>query len=183
MALAAARLGWRHFNDERYQRIVAVHRRQWLKRADVIKDQRGQAFAIDSTEQGIIQAPYSLMPRRIWDIKANRVIDFAALHSLQLADIDRLCHGTPSSSRTSMVPRFWAIAHSWTMDMKPVSTPVNRYEWAMPLPEGIDLDRDLRSELLWLGAEYMWLDVLCLREHAGKSSHDTPRVGDRTNVA
>ncbi|KAF9032174.1 hypothetical protein BDZ89DRAFT_1037236 [Hymenopellis radicata] len=58
---------------------------------------------------------------------------------------------------------FWAISHSWTDDMEPVDTPVNAFEWPVPLPRGVALE-DVRTELLHLGAEYVWLDILCLRQ-------------------
>jgi len=61
--------------------------------------------------------------------------------------------------------------------MKPLArTPINQYQWPIPLPEGVDLERDVRTELLSFGAEYVWLDVLCLRQHSGTqkpSDHST----------
>ncbi|KAJ3523252.1 hypothetical protein NM688_g8759 [Phlebia brevispora] len=45
----------------------------------------------------------------------------------------------------------------------PVPTPINGFEWRVPLPKDTSLDR-IRVELLNLGAEYVWLDVLCLRQ-------------------
>ena len=38
----------------------------------------------------------------------------------------------------------------------------------MPLPnvENLDVGKEVREELLTLGAEYAWLDVLCLRQHS-----------------
>ncbi|KAF8442732.1 hypothetical protein BGX38DRAFT_1095868, partial [Terfezia claveryi] len=90
------------------------------------------------------------MPRRIWDLKSNRVVD-NDLHT-----------------QSPLYPLFWAITHSWTHDMKPlVMTPINQSQWPIPLPGDIDLERDVRAELLSFGAEYVWLDVLCLRQHSG----------------
>jgi hypothetical protein len=91
--------------------------------------------------------PLTIRPRRLWDLYAHRVIPFHFSH---------LQGGFLS-------PDYWAISHSWTDDMEQVDTPVNAFEWPVPLPRGVTLE-DVRTELLHLGAEYVWLDVLCLRQ-------------------
>lgn len=91
------------------------------------------------------------MPRRIWDLKRNRVVDFAILLSeFQSIEI----------STSSSYPPFWAVSHSWTSDMEAVETLIYQYQWPVPLLKG------LRTELLNFGAEYVWLDVLCLRQQS-----------------
>ena len=45
-----------------------------------------------------------------------------------------------------------------------VGTSINLNQWPVPVPEGIDLEHDVRRELLNMGAEYVWVDVLCLRQ-------------------
>ena len=45
--------------------------------------------------------------------------------------------------------------------MSPVLTRINQYQWPVSLPKDISLDH-LRPELLDLGAEYVWIDVVCL---------------------
>ncbi|KAK0477427.1 hypothetical protein IW261DRAFT_1338608, partial [Armillaria novae-zelandiae] len=47
-----------------------------------------------------------------------------------------------------------------------VSTPINGHEWPVPVPEDAYLDL-IRLELLNLGAEYVWLDILCLKQEGG----------------
>lgn len=47
--------------------------------------------------------------------------------------------------------------------MSPVWTAINQHQWPVPLPKSISLEY-LRSELLTLGAEYVWIDVGCLRQ-------------------
>ncbi len=42
-------------------------------------------------------------------------------------------------------------------------TPINGHEWPVPMPSDADLDL-IRIEMLNNGAEYVWLDVLCLRQ-------------------
>ncbi|KAF8459256.1 hypothetical protein BDZ91DRAFT_742073 [Kalaharituber pfeilii] len=97
------------------------------------------------------------MPRRIWDIKSNRVVEFRMLHAEVLSMAVDL---------QQSYPPFWAVTHSWTSDMRPVETSVNQHLWPVPLPKRVDLERNLRKELLALGADYVWLDVLCLRQSA-----------------
>ncbi len=50
-------------------------------------------------------------------------------------------------------------------------TPINCYEWPVPIPKDADLNLT-RIEMLnqqWLISEgYVWLDVLCLRQESGK---------------
>ncbi|KAF8464654.1 hypothetical protein BDZ91DRAFT_729567 [Kalaharituber pfeilii] len=104
------------------------------------------------------------MPRRIWDLKSNRVVDFRMLH----AEVNSI--EVPHQS--TRWPTFWAVSHSWTSDMKTVETSVNQYQWPVPLPKGVDIE-SLRKELLTLGADYVWLDVLCLRQQSDTSTAQT----------
>ncbi len=82
------------------------------------------------------------VPRRVWDLYANRVVQFWIAKKLP-----------------------WAISHAWVdeKDRKYEMTPINGYEWSVPMPKGANLDL-IRIEMLNLGAEYVWLDVLCLRQ-------------------
>ncbi|KAF9024550.1 hypothetical protein BDZ89DRAFT_1068948 [Hymenopellis radicata] len=102
-----------------------------------------------------IQRPYQIMPRRVWDLYANRVVPF-------------WCCGrgiTGYYARGNMYP----VSHSWTDNMKSRLTSVNHKEWPVPLPAGTELE-SVRTELLNLGAEYSWLDVLCLRQERKSES-------------
>ncbi|SJL13278.1 uncharacterized protein ARMOST_16718 [Armillaria ostoyae] len=102
-------------------------------------------------------------PRRVWDLYANRVVP------------------------QWVVGRYpWGISHAW-VDMKDrmgAMTPINGYEWPVPIPKDANLDL-IRIEMLNLGAEYVWLDVLCLRQEGGKNEHlrleewklDVPTIG------
>ncbi len=67
----------------------------------------------------------------------------------------------------------WAISHVWLDDVHliGVQTPINGYEWPVPIPKDANLDL-IRIELLNLGAEYVWLDVLCLRQGGNLSKGD-----------
>ncbi|PBK59108.1 hypothetical protein ARMSODRAFT_899720 [Armillaria solidipes] len=104
-------------------------------------------------------------PRRVWDLYANWVVPFwvAGRHP-------------------------WVISHAWVDDnkLKNEITSINGYEWPVPMPmirlfchsplpstSPKDADLDLiRIEMLNLGAEYAWLDVLCLRQ---KGQDENPR--------
>ncbi len=96
-------------------------------------------------------------PRRIWDLYANRVLP---------------------SWVTPQKP--WGISHAWVheKDHVDVMTPINGYEWPVPMPKDANLDlihiKMLNTRpfppLRWR-AEYVWLDVLCLQQEGRKNEH------------
>ncbi len=111
------------------------------------------------TEKGLTMAP-----RRVWDLFSNRVVPWwIASH-------------TP-----------WGISHAWldASYRKNVLTPINGHQWPVPIPEDASLDL-VRIEMLNLGAEYAWLDVLCLRQEGGQNEGlragewmlDVPNIGN-----
>jgi len=83
LAYAAARVAWKGFNDPDFN--IAVHRCQWFAKAKEIDEVREGAIYTDGTGQELIKFPYHIMPRRIWDLKSNRVVEFRMLHSEVLA--------------------------------------------------------------------------------------------------
>ncbi len=86
--------------------------------------------------------------RRAWDLCANRVVPCCI----------------------ARVPT--TISHAWVDENERVDamTPINGYEWPVPMPKDANLDL-IRIEMLNLGLEYAWLDVLCLRQEGGKNEH------------
>ncbi|KAK0224563.1 hypothetical protein EDD85DRAFT_778407, partial [Armillaria nabsnona] len=110
-----------------------------------------------------------LPPRLVWDLYSNRVVPywFMNLHS----------HG-PQRPRP--------ISHAWMdeKDRTAMWTPINGYEWPVPIPKDADLNL-IRIEMLNLGLEYAWLDVLCLRQVGGQREDmrieewklDVPTIG------
>jgi len=170
LAYAATRVAWKDFNDPDFN--VAAHRGQWLAKAKEIDQVRQDAIYMDDTGQELIKSPYRIMPRRLWDLKSNRVVEFRMLHSEVLAR-EYLSSGVVMDLEKA-APAFWAITHSWTNEMSPVETSINQYQWPTPLPEGLNLEHSVRRELLHKGAEYVWLDVLCLRQLS--------TTGDRTRL-
>ncbi len=78
------------------------------------------------------------------------------------------------------------ISHAWldTEDHVDVQTPINRYEWPVTIPKDADLNL-ICIEMLNLGVEYTWLDVLCLRQVGGPGEDmhieewklDVPTIG------
>ncbi|KAK0230063.1 hypothetical protein IW262DRAFT_376372 [Armillaria fumosa] len=105
-------------------------------------------------------------PRRVWDLCANRVVPYWVA-----------CDE----------PR--GISHVWVdaKDRVNYMTPINGYEWPVPIPKDANLEL-VRIEMLnqpRLEAEYVWLDVLCLRQEGGKGEHlrldewklDVPTIG------
>ncbi|KAK0432421.1 hypothetical protein EV421DRAFT_2023981 [Armillaria borealis] len=104
-----------------------------------------------------------LLPRRVWDLYSNRIVPW-------------------------WVARQWPhpISHAWMdeHDRVDVLTPINGHEWPVPIPKDADLNL-IRIEMLNLGAEYAWLDVLCLRQVGGRREDlrteewkvDVPTIG------
>ncbi|KAK0457933.1 uncharacterized protein EV420DRAFT_1683089 [Desarmillaria tabescens] len=88
-----------------------------------------------------------LPPRRVWDLYSNRVVP---------------------SWYTCMDESIRPISHAWVdeKDRDAVWTPINGYEWPVPIPKDSNLNL-VRIEMLNLDEEYAWLDVLCLRQVGG----------------
>ncbi|KAK0436245.1 hypothetical protein EV421DRAFT_1716120 [Armillaria borealis] len=102
-------------------------------------------------------------PRRVWDLYSNRMVPWWVVRRYPLG-----------------------ISHAWMEeeDRMDVLTPINGREWPVPIPKDANLDL-IRIEMLSLGAEYAWLDVLCLRQVGGRGEHlrpeewkvDVPTIG------
>jgi len=100
MAYAAARIGWKHFNQLApavAEGEISRQRARWLSRAKELDVARSQAIYTDDKKQELIESPYSVMPRRIWDLRSNRVVGYRMLHAV-----------APSHQH----PAFWAVTHS-----------------------------------------------------------------------
>ncbi|KIP07167.1 hypothetical protein PHLGIDRAFT_13386 [Phlebiopsis gigantea 11061_1 CR5-6] len=91
-------------------------------------------------------------PRRVWDLYSNRVLPYRALRSSELLSIP---------------DNLWAVSHSWVAESErhKTLTSINGFQWPVPIPVDITLEQ-VRVELLNMGAEYVFLDVLCLRQHS-----------------
>ncbi|PBK95856.1 hypothetical protein ARMGADRAFT_925273, partial [Armillaria gallica] len=110
-----------------------------------------------------------LPPRRVWDLYSNRVVPYWFMGI---------------GFRWRVWPR--PISHAWMdeNDRTAMWTPINGYEWPVPIPKDVNLDL-IRIEMLNLGLEYAWLDVLCLRQvggwredmHAEEWKVDVPTIG------
>ncbi|KAK0473116.1 hypothetical protein IW261DRAFT_1404760 [Armillaria novae-zelandiae] len=120
----------------------------WRRARDVLwrcsgKDQEERREALVGNR---IVNPY-LQPRRVWDLYSNRVV----LYWMKDLDVE-----------------IQPISHAWVeeKDRTAVWTPINGYAWPVPIPKDADLNL-IRIEMLNLGLEYTWLDVLCLRQEGG----------------
>jgi len=127
------------------------------------------SITIDDMGFEIIQSPYGIKPRRLWDLYSNRVIPYNWYRS-------------PVECDDASVPNetFWAISHSWVTeaDRYTLYTSVNEKQWPVPLPTGTTLEA-LRDELLGFGAVYVWLDVLCLRQYdKDNKANEAARVNE-----
>ena len=96
-------------------------------------------------------------PRRVWDLYSNRVLPF---HVIPPLEHDPYHDRVPEN--------LWTVSHSWVdeKDRTGVMTTVNGRQWPVPIPRQTTLDH-VRIELLNMGAKYVWLDVLCLRQEGG----------------
>ncbi|KAK0447569.1 hypothetical protein EV421DRAFT_2017211 [Armillaria borealis] len=109
-------------------------------------------------------------PHRVWDLEANRVVPY----------------WVAKKDEPGGLLNIWGISHAWMDDKErgDVMTPINGYEWPVPIPKDANLDL-IRIEMLNLGAKYAWLDVLCLRQLGGRGEHlrkeewklDVPTIG------
>ncbi len=90
-----------------------------------------------------------LPPRRLWDLYSNQVVPWW-------------------TSGNSVCKKSKPISHAWMDEKERVNvwTPINGKEWPVPIPKDSNLDL-IRIEMLNLGLEYTWLDVLCLRQKDG----------------
>ncbi|KAK0500732.1 hypothetical protein EDD18DRAFT_778005 [Armillaria luteobubalina] len=112
-----------------------------------------------------------LRPRRVWDLYSNRVVPRWLM---------------PIDSDYEYCPTPMPISHAWMdeEDRTAVWTPINGHEWPVPIPKDADLNL-IRIEMLNLGAEYAWLDILCLRQEGGSREDlraeewmlDVPTIG------
>ncbi len=50
-------------------------------------------------------------------------------------------------------------------------TPINQNEWPVPIPKDASFDL-IEIEMLNLGAEYVWLDVLCMMQEVRKEEEE-----------
>ncbi|KAK0244870.1 hypothetical protein EDD85DRAFT_760214 [Armillaria nabsnona] len=91
-----------------------------------------------------------LPPQCVWDLYSNWVVPF------WVSDIHYRGYLPP------------LILHRW-MDEKDhinVMSLINRYKWPVPIPKNTSLNF-IQIKMLNLGAQYMWLDVLCVRQKGG----------------
>ncbi|SJL18495.1 uncharacterized protein ARMOST_22085 [Armillaria ostoyae] len=133
------------------------------------KEGRDQKMRQDALGDGRI-TDCTVPPRRVWDLEANRVVPYWVARK----------------DEPGLPREIWGISHAWMDDKEReyVMTPINRYEWPVPIPKDANLDL-IRIEMLNLGAEYAWLDVLCLRQPGGWGEHlrkeewklDVPTIG------
>ncbi|GJE89394.1 hypothetical protein PsYK624_054940 [Phanerochaete sordida] len=108
-------------------------------------------------------------PRRVWDLYSNRVLPYG-ITSVRKNTI-------PMDPFEDQIPSVvWTVSHSWVVAAarKSVCTPINGNQWPVPVPRATTLEH-VRIELLNIGAEYVWLDVLCLRQQ-GRDEDEAVRI-------
>ena len=116
---------------------------------DEVRVKRGSAI------HGSCIQDCEIPPRRVWDLRSNRVLPY---HVIVQAEAALQC----------IEWKLWTVSHSWVdaKECERVMTAINGWQWPVPIPRKTSLDH-IRIELLNMGAEYVWLDVLCLRQEGG----------------
>ena len=123
-----------------------------------------------SGQHMLIHEPHTIQPRRLWDLRSNKVIPYeVALYCIRRS----LGRSTPASERQV---GYWAISHSWVdvADRVPIKTSINGQQWPVPIPKGVNLER-VRAEVRSYGVSYCWLDLLCLRQ-PGRDEDEEKRL-------
>ncbi|KAJ3555295.1 hypothetical protein NM688_g2660 [Phlebia brevispora] len=118
---------------------------------------------------GIEVAPGSI--RKITVLTIDSWYKFDKLQAWNIgteAEITLLCILLELRNPLSEKPEFHSYGRIWwtlyrAAHMGGEGLALRRREWFVPIPRDMDLDR-LRIELLNLGAEFAWLDVLCLKQ-------------------
>ncbi|SJL13336.1 uncharacterized protein ARMOST_16776 [Armillaria ostoyae] len=157
-----------HLRPYWYQYNVAAIQRKLRTREEEDRKMRREVLVHDRITRRDVP------PRRVWDLYANRVVPWWVARK------------DP-----------WGISHAWVDEKDRVDaiTPINGYEWPVPMPKDANLDL-IRIEMLnaeeehtsgyWFDSGgYAWLDVLCLRQEGGKNEHlrvdewklDVPTIG------
>ncbi|GJE99067.1 hypothetical protein PsYK624_153080 [Phanerochaete sordida] len=145
--------------------VYGVVRPYWTSDLGVLPDALARRQANDmAMRKDVVADGYlkdaNIPPRRVWDLYSNRVLPY---------------HVLPPPAKGNFPDRLWPVSHSWQDADKRtlVSTPINGGAWPVPIPRTTTLE-NVRVELLNLGAEYVWLDVLCLRQ-VGKDKDEPQR--------
>ncbi|KAK0439195.1 hypothetical protein EV421DRAFT_1738048 [Armillaria borealis] len=145
--------------DYNFGTAYAFLRPIWFKDWDTIQAElvRREEQERDERQKALIGTQIvnpHIPPRRVWDLYSNRVVPWWwivwANHEQQ----------------SPLIP----MSHAWMdeADCVKASTNINGFEWPVPIPKETNLNL-IRIEMLNLGAEYAWLDVLCLRQRGGQS--------------
>ena len=127
--------------------------------------ERDETMRAAAREEDTVVTP-RIPPRRIWDLRSNRVLPFWAIADPDPNSSDLQPESESPADRKSNIPdKLYTVSHAWVdkSDFHYVPTPINDYEWPTPVPRDTSLEH-VRVELLNLGAEYVWLDILCLRQ-------------------
>ncbi|KAK0245455.1 hypothetical protein EDD85DRAFT_1016563 [Armillaria nabsnona] len=123
-------------------RVTNIQREVWEREA---KDINWRKNAFGGSRRRIVN-PH-MKPRRVWDLYSNRVVPWWSCGASKVLQ---------------------PISHAWVDEADRVNelTLINGCEWPVPIPKGANLNL-IRIEMLNLGLEYTWLDVLCLRQKGG----------------
>ncbi|KAF9016027.1 hypothetical protein BDZ89DRAFT_1118306 [Hymenopellis radicata] len=118
---------------------------------ELMNDYLGTSYALDkarysscglhSMRDGYV-VNKGISPRRVWDLWSNRVVP-TWMVCTELEEYD--C----TVKQLNKQRRFFAVSHSWVdrEELQFVDTPINGYEWPVPIPYATNLEC-IRTELL-----------------------------------
>ena len=93
LAYATACVGWKYFKEEgitvgEEDAFVARQSGLWLRKQKEVGEARTRAISTGGTGQGLINEPHVVMPRRICDLKRNRVVEYQSWHPCVQSSLD-----------------------------------------------------------------------------------------------
>ena len=119
-------------------------------------DWKDNPMKVANTRAGLVIHARELAPRRVWDLKNNKVIPTQWLMRFDWGTgKDTLEHfvcppgGRGPTSPKNRALKIVPISHAWVSDIQYVTTAINNKAWAVPIPTGVSLE-SLRDDLLGL---------------------------------
>ena len=146
-----------------------------LARWESLKEKDAQLRASALSDDAVVTP--RIPPRRVWDLLSNRVLPFWAIADVDASELEAEDVAAEPPSPTNIPAKLWAVSHAWMAaeDRHFVESVINAYEWPLPIPKDTSLE-NVRIELLNMGAKYIWLDVLCLRQRVVVTPPDAEHV-------
>lgn len=156
---------WWHVTPEHPAEIY-TEAEQRLEADDEMRLQASGMSSDDGSSSSKYIHDATIPPRRVWDLFSNRVLPYSVF--------PRLTWNRDGFGKNMVHGDLWTVSHSWAApgDRVEVHTEINGRQWPVPIPHGTSLEH-VRVELLNMGAQYVWLDILCLRQRGRDEDEPT----------